>query len=133
MRRSGAVLFLAVFLAATGCGGGAISNARQAYQDGRYLEAAEKLDAYEHEVHKLSPEKQADYGLYRGLSLMMLGDHAEAGRWLDFTAAIEAKRPGTLGPEKQRELGQARATLAKNQGDDSRSAPAMQLRTSTSP
>jgi hypothetical protein len=113
MRRPGAVLISAFALFFLGCGGGYIGSARTAYQDGRYLEVAENLGKHEHEVRTLSPDGQADYGLYRGLSLMMIGDHAEAGRWLDLAATIEEKQPGTLRPEERRELFEARGKLAK--------------------
>lgn len=143
MRRIGAALSCAVFFLVTGCGS-TLSTARRAYYDGRYLEVAEQLGDCENEVSRLSPDNQADYGLYRGLSLLKLGDDEEASRWLEFTAAIEAKLPGTLLPREKAELGRARALLAKNmlakstlaKGTSEQSstpAPAVSLRAATSP
>lgn len=112
MRRLGALLGSSLFLLfSAGCAG-YIGSAERAYQDGRYLEAAEKLGDHEDEVAELSPRKQVSYGLYLGLSLMMLGDHDGAERWLDFTEQVEAQRPGTLRPDEKRELQAARGRLA---------------------
>ncbi|MDI1446564.1 hypothetical protein [Polyangium sp. 6x1] len=112
MRRLGALLGSSLFLlVSVGCGG-YLGSAQRAYQDGRYLEAAEKLGDHEDEVAALSPRKQVSYGLYLGLSLMKLGDHDGADRWLDFAEQVEAQRPGTLRADEKRELEAARGQLA---------------------
>ncbi len=113
MRRLGALLASSFLLFLIGCGG-YLGHAQRAYQDGRYLEVAENLGDHEDEVPALSPRKQVSYGLYRGLSLMRLGDRDGAERWLDFAEQIEAKQPGTLRPEEKRELTAARGRLAKS-------------------
>ncbi len=112
MRHLGAVICLGFFLGAAGCGG-YLGNARSAYQDGRYLEAAETLGEHEGEVAEMPLRKQADYGLYRGLSLMQLGDSAGAAEWLGFTATLEQKRPGTLRSEQLRQLEAGLAQLSR--------------------
>jgi len=117
MRRIGAVLVPSFALLALGCGG-YIGSAQRAYNDGRYLEVAENLGEHEDEVQKLSPAKQADYGLYRGLSLMQLGDHEAANHWLEFAASVEQNHPGALRPEGKRELSEARGKLAKMAAED---------------
>ena len=93
MRRLGALLGSSLLLLgfSAGCGG-YLGSAQRAYQDGRYLEAAEKLEDHEDEVAELSPRKQVSYGLYMGLSLMRLGDRDGAARWLGFAEEIEAAR-----------------------------------------
>ncbi|UQA59594.1 hypothetical protein [Polyangium aurulentum] len=112
MRRLGAVMLFGFFLAATGCGG-YIGNAQRAYQDGRFLEAAETLGEHEDEVGEMPLRKQADYGLYRGLSLMALGDHDGAAQWLGFTASLEQKRPGTLRSEQLQALEEGLTQLSR--------------------
>ena len=114
-----------------GCGS-YLGSAQRAYDEGRYLEAAESLSSYEAKVVELPPAKQANYGLYRGLSLMMLGDHDDAGKWLDFAAAIEKKRPGSLMPAQRRELEVARAKLAKTDDTDSDQTLALPTRSTES-
>jgi hypothetical protein len=91
-------------LAGLGCGGGYIGGAKRAYGQGRYLEAAEKLGQHEDEVPELSPRRQADYGIYRGLSFMMLNDYPAAMEWFAFVYDVERRAPGTLRPDQQREL-----------------------------
>ena len=112
MRPTGAYATTFFLLFVSGCGS-YLGSAQYAYQEGRYLEVAENLGEHEAEVPKLEPAKQARYGLYRGLSLMKLGDNDAAGHWLDFAAEIEKKRPGSLPPAQRRELEDARDKLAK--------------------
>jgi hypothetical protein len=108
---AGTTSFFLLFV--LGCGS-YLGSAQRAYQEGRYLEAAENLGNHEAEVGRLEPAKQANYGLYRGLSLMKLGDHDAASQWLDFAADVEKKRPGSLQPAQRRELEDARGSLAKS-------------------
>ncbi|MRG95198.1 hypothetical protein [Polyangium spumosum] len=118
MRRLGALLVSSLLLfVAAGCGG-YLGSAQRAYQDGRYLEVAEELGEHEGEVARLSPRKQVSYGLYLGLSLLMLGDRDGAERWLAFAEEIEARQPGTLRPDEKRELEVARVRLASVEAED---------------
>lgn len=78
-----------------------MARAKRAYEDGRFLEASEKLADREPDVGELSPRKQADYGIYRGLSLMMLGDARGAQQWLTFAYEVERLHPGTIEPEQR--------------------------------
>ncbi len=73
-----------------------VRRAEQAYSDGRYLEVAETLAEREDELAALSPRQQANYGLYRGLALLKLGDDAGARKWLIFSEQTERKTPGSL-------------------------------------
>lgn len=91
-------------MALAGCGGGYVAGAKRAYTQGRYLEAAEELGEHEDEVHHLSPSRKAEYGLYRGLSLMMLRDYQGAEQWMSFAISVETKSPGALRPEQREEL-----------------------------
>jgi hypothetical protein len=97
---------------ALGCGG-YIGGAKRAYHEGRYLEAAEKLHQHEPEINDLPPRKQADYGIYFGLSLLKLGDYAGAYRWFSFAHAVDRHRPGTLSAEQRGELDQGFWQLAQ--------------------
>jgi len=113
MGHVGALATSFFMLFALGCGS-YLGSAQRAYQDGRYLEVAENLGGHEADVPRLEPAKQANYGLYRGLSLMRLGDQEAAIHWLDFAADIEKKLPGSLLPEQRKELEDARDKLAKS-------------------
>lgn len=105
-------LAAALVFATAGCAG-YVGHAKRAYHQGRYLEAAEQLGEREGEVSDLTPRKQAEYGLYRGLSLMMLSDYPGAIDWFEFAYAVEARFPGSLTPTERKELdrGWSRVTL----------------------
>ena len=118
MRHLGALATTFFLMFASGCGS-YLGSAQRAYQEGRYLEVAENLGGHEAEVPQLEPAKQANYGLYRGLSLMRLGDNEAAGHWLEFAADVEKQRPGSLLPAQRRELEDARDKLAKTMESES--------------
>jgi hypothetical protein len=118
MRHLGALATSFFLLFALGCGS-YLGSAKRAYQEGRYLEVAENLSDHEADVPRLEPANQANYGLYRGLSLLRLGDDEAASQWLDFAADVEKKRPGSLLPARRRELEDARDKLAKTVEPDS--------------
>jgi hypothetical protein len=86
-----------------GCGG-YIGGAKRAYSQGRYLEVAEELGEREPEVSELSPRRKAEYGMYRGLSLMRLRDYPGAMQWMSFAYEVERQSPGALKPEQRLEL-----------------------------
>jgi hypothetical protein len=80
-----------------------VNRAETAYQQGRYLEAAESLARHEKEVDELTRDKRARYGLYRGLALMELGDPAAGKRWLYYARDVELEEP-TLNDRQRQEL-----------------------------
>jgi hypothetical protein len=97
-------LQLSLSTALVGCGDGYVGGAKHAYSQGRYLEAAEELGEHEDEVADLSPRRKAEYGLYRGLSLMMLRDYHGAEQWMSFARTVDTESPGALRPEQREEL-----------------------------
>lgn len=105
-------LQLLVCAFALGCGG-FLAGAKTAYHEGRYLEAAEDLGEHEREVRDLPPESQAEYGLYRGLSLIKVQDYQGAMQWLGYAIEIEKKNPGSLKAEQKAELEQNFAQVKK--------------------
>ncbi len=79
-----------------------VGRAQTAYVDGRYLEVAEDLAAHEDEVGRLSRSNKVRYGMYRGLSLLRLGDLENSHRWLRFAYDIEDAGPRpTLRPRQR--------------------------------
>ncbi len=71
------------------------------YADGRYIEAAEVFERTEDRLTASSRREQAEYGLYRGMTLLVLGDVENARRWLAYAYEIERKNPGTLRPDRR--------------------------------
>ncbi len=88
----GAALLLALF---AGCSN-YVKRGSALYADGRYIEAAEVFERTEYRLGESSPRQQAEYGLYRGLTLLVLGDLQAAHRWLTFSYEIERTHPGAL-------------------------------------
>jgi hypothetical protein len=73
------------------------------YYQGRYIEAAHVLEKTEPRLGEASVEERAEYGLYRGVTLLRLGDLAGAQRWLEYSRQIDARHPDLLRPD-EREL-----------------------------
>lgn len=83
------------------------------YADGRYIEAAEVFERNEHQLRTLSAEQQAEYGVYRGVTLHALGDTANARRWLTYAYDVERATPGALNASGRALLERAWAALDK--------------------
>ena len=86
--------------------GGSISRAGQLYGEGRIIESEELLKAHERRLADESPRRQAEYGAYRGLSCLVLGNYVEARKWMTFAYALERRYPGALRPDLRRQLDQ---------------------------
>jgi hypothetical protein len=118
-----AVVALALLLCLSGCAT-YIGRAKRAYVQGRYLEVSEDLGRHEEDVPYLSPVGQIDYGLYRGLALMSLGDAAGARRWLVFANQVEKDNPGNMLPEQRALLSRALVDVAAIHDGATPNAPA---------
>lgn len=71
------------------------------YTDGRYIEAAEVFERTEGRLSDSSPREKAEYALYRGLTLLELGDLRHSHRWLTYAYDIERAVPGSLRQDKR--------------------------------
>jgi hypothetical protein len=71
------------------------------YTDGRYIEAAEVFERTESRLSDSSPREKAEYALYRGLTLLVLGDLRHSHRWLTYAYDIERAVPGSLRQDKR--------------------------------
>lgn len=80
-----------------------VGRAETAYEQGRYLEAAESLARHEINLESLPHAKRARYGLYRGLALLELGDPEAGRRWLYDARDAELQEP-TLDERQRRAL-----------------------------
>jgi tetratricopeptide (TPR) repeat protein len=94
---------LALTLGGVGCSsyvkrGGAL------YGEGRYVEAAEVFEHTEAQLGNASPRERAEYGTYRGLTLLVLGDLRNAHRWLAYAYQLEQIYPGSLRSRERAEL-----------------------------
>ena len=84
-----------------------LGRGKRDYAQGLYLQASEEFAQHEEDVPYLSPSAQVDYGLYRGLSLMNLGDARGAHRWLAFANQVEKDNPGSMRPAQRLEIERA--------------------------
>jgi len=71
------------------------------YTDGRYIEAAEVFERTEGRLADSSAREKAEYALYRGLTLLVLGDLRHSHRWLTYAYDIERAVPGSLRQDKR--------------------------------
>ena len=81
-----------------GCSG-YVNRGQALYADGHYIEAAQAFEYTEERLPESSPREQAEYGIYRGLTLLVLGDYHGAERWFEYASEVEGKAPGTLRPQ----------------------------------
>ncbi|MEZ4220881.1 MAG: hypothetical protein R3B13_08125 [Polyangiaceae bacterium] len=83
-----------------GCGN-YVQRGSTLYADGRYIEAAEVFERTEYRLTEFSSKERAEYGLYRGMTLLVLGDLNRAHRWLAYAYEVERANPGTLRSDRR--------------------------------
>ncbi|HEY5961624.1 MAG TPA: hypothetical protein VIV60_33925 [Polyangiaceae bacterium] len=66
------------------------------YVEGRLIEAAEVFEHGEDQLARATAKDRVRYGLYRGATLLKLGDLDGASRWLYFAQQAETHHPGSL-------------------------------------
>jgi len=71
------------------------------YAEGRYIEAAEVFERTEGRLPESTPREKAEYALYRGTTLLVLGDLRNSHRWLTYAYDIERAVPGSLHQDKR--------------------------------
>jgi hypothetical protein len=86
----------ALCLVLAGCGGSSLNRGANYYSEGHYIDAAQLFEHTESELASYDAGQRARYGLYRGATLLHLGDMAEAERWLAYGARIAARNPHAL-------------------------------------
>jgi len=80
-----------------------VSRGSDLYFQGRYIEAAQVLEQTESRLAEANADEHAEYGLYRGATLLRLGDLDGALRWLSYARSWEQRYPGALRAD-EREL-----------------------------
>jgi hypothetical protein len=98
MLDAGRCLFLLLVLGLLPACGNPVRHGRTLYVEGRLIEAAEVFEHGEAHLAKMSDRDRVSYGLYRGATLLKLGDLDGAGRWLYFAQQAENHNPGSLEP-----------------------------------
>ena len=81
-----------------------VSRGSDLYYPGRYIEAAQVLEQTEYRLERSKEaDEHAEYGLYRGATLLRLGDLDGAQHWLEYAQQWEQRHPGAL-REDERDL-----------------------------
>ena len=74
-----------------------VSRGSDLYYQGRYIEAAQVLEQTEYRLARSQDaDDHAEYGLYRGATLLRLGDLDGAQQWLAYAQRWEQSHPGAL-------------------------------------
>ena len=89
-----------------------VGKAEMAYDEGRYFEVAESLAAREGDMRTLPAWKRARYGVYRGLSLLKLGEYESAEEWLRYAQKLDEEHHTLAGHQRER-LEQGLAEIAR--------------------
>lgn len=95
-------------LALASCGG-PLDDAESLFKRGQYPAAHQVLSGLEAETRSWSDAERAEYALYRGLTLVALGDRGRASLWLREAKAVEDEHPGSLPYDCARRLAVATA------------------------
>jgi hypothetical protein len=103
------VLLIGLVLAASavGCAAHFVSRGADLYAGGRYIEAAEVFERTETRLPNSSAPDRARYGLYRGATLLALGDGSRAETWLTYCSRVLEAEPGALSDEEHTMLSRA--------------------------
>jgi hypothetical protein len=99
----GPAVFLILAATLTGCAS-ALARGESEFKSGRYPEAKETFASLEAEEVHWDDASQAEYALYRGLTLGALGDLTQAAGWLKKAKTIEDAHPGSLTADNARRM-----------------------------
>lgn len=89
---------------------------RVLYVEQRFIEAAEVFEHSESQLSEYEVRDRASYGLYRGMTLLRLGDLDGAARWLYYAQTSVASHSGALSPPELRALQLANNLLEETRG-----------------
>jgi hypothetical protein len=112
VQRIAPLVLLLALLGANGCAAHYVSRGADLYAGGYYIEAAEVFERTEQRLPAASAADRARYGLYRGATLLALGDTPRAETWLAYCAGIVKADPATLSDDERVMLGRALTLVA---------------------
>lgn len=111
--RTPILLLLASVLSCAGCGSSCIGRGVALYEERNYIEAAEAFERTQNRLATMQPVERVRYGLYRGLTLIELGDLRGGERWLDYADAQQRVQPNLLEADERVLLARGRVELAQ--------------------
>jgi hypothetical protein len=98
-------------LALSACGGSALSRGADYYEQRCYIDAAQVFEHNEANLAEYDAGERARYALYRGQTLLALGDYERARHWLGYGERIVAKNAGALSRRERTALILALASI----------------------
>ncbi|MCK6533535.1 MAG: hypothetical protein L6Q84_11235 [Polyangiaceae bacterium] len=107
-------------LLATACGGGGMSRARHAFDEGRHADAVDELRALEAQAAGFDSDDHARYALVRGLSHFACGDLRAAATWLAQARAAGAADPELFSVSERGRLDAAWRSMGLMPGESAR-------------
>lgn len=113
--------------------GGHVSRGHALYDGGYYVEAAEVFERNERRLSDWPPQKRAAYGLYRGMTLLQLGDLQGAARWLAYARWVASENPEALGSREVALLTHSQRDLDQQLGRRSYESPTASAIATTHP
>lgn len=106
------LLLVGAAMIAAGCGS-SVGRGSALYRQQNYIEAAEVFERTQSRLATMDAADRARYGLYRGLTLMALGDLRGAERWLDYAEAQQRSQPELLAEDERALLTRGRRDLSQ--------------------
>ena len=83
------MLGLAAFCAAlSGCAATTVERGAEFYDERRYIDAAQVFEHNEQQLEEYEAKERAEYAVYRGATLLALGDRNGARQWLAYGARV---------------------------------------------
>ena len=102
-------LLVALLLAQGACATSTVQRGAELYVEQRYIDADQVFEQSEPQLTSYALDERAQYGLYRGATLLALGDHERARRWLAygvrFDQAVYTRAERSLLARSLREVG----------------------------
>lgn len=86
-------------LALIACGASSVQRGAEFYDERRYIDAAQIFEHTERRLPEYDANERALYAVYRGATLLALGNREGARRWLDYGVRLNE-----LLPERERRL-----------------------------
>ena len=103
----------ALFSLTSACGGGSLNHAETMYASGDYVGAAEVLEHTQSRLSSCSPQERAQYALYRGATLLSLGDIVSARHWTGVASRLNRQDPQLLSDSERSMLQQVEVRVER--------------------
>jgi hypothetical protein len=95
---------------------------RELYVKRHYIEAEDLFDHLEADLSQLSVPERAEYGVYRGMTLLSLGDFPRAQLWLSYATTLQREHPQVLADAETALLARGWARIDAEQARRARQA-----------